>query len=494
MATVREITTMCRAGQVQEAYELAKADMEIAPTDPWTQREVGWALNYLMKDDTDRADFQGLLSHIDEILELDQLSIPQDIILFDNVLFKIAGFVKAHINPTGIGSPAKLSTLFSKLKGYTFGPSNGYSFLLSSVIKCDSWQEMLDFIDWWNLSNLTQEDYTPFRTENGRTIMSLAERTFIAKSKALLRQNDLRRIEVFLPKLDHLMELHPEMTYPGYFYGKLLLSLGSNAEEALKAILPFARKKATDFWVWQLLSDVFVNDREKQLACLLRAVHCRTQENFLGKVRIKLAMLYESINDFNRARHHIDVATRTYAINGWPLPYDLDVLIHKSWIYTSTPDKSDSIDYQTISDGILCVGTEETVAVVTYFDPKSCKATLIYGKEKRMVQKLGIKVGAGAVLKINYVTEADGNLRILSTSQTPFPKDLNFAKIIQGTIKKREEWDFAFLHYGNDKAFVTSNTISKYNVVDGEIIKALVVYDYNRKKEKWNWVCISIKR
>ena len=353
---------------------------------------------------------------------------------------------------------------------------------------------MDDFIDWWNLDNLTQDDYTPFKTEKGRTIMSVAERAFIAKSKALLRQNNSGRIEVFLPKLDHLMELHPEMTYPGYFYGKLLLSLGSNTEEALKVIVPFARKKATDFWVWQLLSDVFANDREKQLACLLRAVHCRTQENFLGKVRIKLAQLYESINDFNRARHHIDVATRTYAVNGWPLTYDLDVLIHKSWINTSIPDQSETIDYQSISDEILCEGTEEAVAVVTYFDPKSSIATLVYGKEKRMFQKLRFKVGAGAVLKINYVTEADGNLRILRASQTQFPIDLNFAKVIEGTIKKREEWGFALLHYGNEKAFVTPNTVKKYNVVDGETIKALVVYDYDRKKENWNWVCISVKR
>ena len=53
MATVKEITTMCKAGQVQEAYEQAKADMELAPSDPWPQREVGWALNYLMKEDAD---------------------------------------------------------------------------------------------------------------------------------------------------------------------------------------------------------------------------------------------------------------------------------------------------------------------------------------------------------------------------------------------------------------------------------------------------------
>ena len=142
---------------------------------------------------------------------------------------------------------------------------------------------MADFFDWWNLDNLTPEDYTPYINQKGQKIMTLAERAFIANSKALLRLNDLGRIEEFLPKLDNLINTHQEMMYPGYFYGKLLLALGSNSDEALKVIIPFARKKITEFWVWQLLSDVFTNDEDKQLACLLRAVHCRTQETWLTR-------------------------------------------------------------------------------------------------------------------------------------------------------------------------------------------------------------------
>ena len=35
MANVRDITTMCKAGQVVEAYEMAKADLVAVPTDVW---------------------------------------------------------------------------------------------------------------------------------------------------------------------------------------------------------------------------------------------------------------------------------------------------------------------------------------------------------------------------------------------------------------------------------------------------------------------------
>ena len=484
---------MCKDGRVQEAYELAKADLEQELS--WAQREMGWVLYYLIKDDAETANFLSLMNHLEELRLLDQLSIPMDNLIYENVLKKVAGFVKDHISPTDIDTPIKLSSLFLKLRGYNFEPSDGYSFLLRSFISCDSWQEMADFLDWWNLDKLREEDYQPYKMMNGRTIMSLAERAFIAKSKALLRLNDLGRIEEFLPKLDELMDAHPEMTYPGYFYGKLLLSLGSNKEEALKVIVPFARKKISEFWVWQLVSDVFaVNDQEKQLACLLRAVNCHTQESFLGKVRIKLADLFIQRNDLNKAKFQIDKVTQCYLSQGWHLPSEIDYWIHQPWINTVKPDGNSPIDYMAVTDEILCEGTEEIIAIVTYVDPNSHKSTLIYGREKRMAQKMRFKVEPGAVLKLNYITEPDGNMRVLSARQAPFRDGLDFAKNVEGTVRKRPDRDFAFLGARNESIFISPNIVRKYNLTDGQTVKGVAVYDYNRKKEKWDWTCISINK
>lgn len=492
MASLKEILSLCREGKAQKAYELSKADM--TQQFPWAQREMGWSLYYLMKDDTDTNNYQSLVAHLDEFSTLDQLSLTDDNMLFENVLFKVAGFVKAHVSATGIDSSIKLSTIFLKLHGYSFEPSRGYSFLLQSFIKCDSWLEMADFLDWWNLEKLMEEDYMPFKMDNGRTIMSVAEQAFIAKSKALLRLNDLGRIEEFLPLMDDLMEKHPEMTYPGYFYGKLLLSLGSTAEDALKVIIPFARKKATEFWVWQLLSDVFVNDQEKQLACLLRAVNCRTQENFLGKVRIKLATLYIQRNQLDYAKYQIDKVTECYLSQGWHLPYEVDCWIHQPWINTINTNKNSPVDYMAITDTILCEGTEEAVAVVTNVDTNSHKATLVYGYKKRISQKIRIKVGPGAVLKINYITEPDDRIRILSSGQVRFQNNLDFAKVVEGTVRKRTDKEFAFLKTKNDDYYISPNTVRKYGIQDGEKVQSLIVYDYNKKKETWNWACISINK
>ena len=147
-----------------------------------------------------------------------------------------------------------------------------------------------------------------------------------------------------------------------------------------------------------------------------------------------------------------------------------------------------------ITNTILCVGTEETVAIVTYVDQNSRKATLVYGHEKRTSQRLRFKVGHGAVLKINYITELDGNLRVLSAGRTHFPTDLDYAKVVEGTVRKRTDKDFAFLKTYDGDFYISSNLVRKHDLHDNEAIKSLIVLDYNRKKESWEWTCVSINK
>lgn len=495
MATVKDITSMCKEGQIQEAYNIAIEDLENEPRNVWSHREFGWALYYSIKADADNGNYNQLIEHLNKLKSLDLLTMEQDSMIFDNVLFSIGKYIRNHVFLNDQSAPSKLSAIFHSLKDYQFNSSKGYSYLLQNYIKfVENWNEIADFFDWWNLDNLTQEDYVPYVTEQGRRLMTLAERAYIANSKALLKHKDRERIEQFLPKLDNLMTDHPEMTYPGYFYGKLLLSLGSNKDEALKVIIPFARKKATEFWVWQLISDVFNSDQEKQLACLLRAVNCRTQESFLPKVRIKLADIYIKKQQYNKARFHIDKVVRCKMEQGQRIPNEISYWLHEQWLNTAQPDGNDNLDYMTITNAILCEGTEEAVAIVTYFDPNSKRVSMIYGYEKRMSQKLRIRANIGDVLKINYIVEHDGKPKILNAVKDSISSNLQFAKIVEGTVNKREEKAFAFLRTGIQDYFIPPSTVQKCHATNGDVVKALAVYDYNNKKDSWGWVCISINK
>lgn len=493
MAGLKDIKELGKAGNAKEAYRLAKEDLEQGQ--PWGQLTTGWALRYLIEEDARNGHYDQIVAHLDELQSLDQIPDAEIDKISENISFWIGFFIKRHLSEKSPETPGRLSTLFSKIQKYKFTLGIGYSMLLDGCIRHDGWHELLEFLDWWNLSNLTAEDFKPVELGNGRTIkITLAERAYIAKSKALLRKKDNDKINEFLPELDNLMTNHPDMTYPGYFYGKLLLSTGSTQADALRVIVPFAKKKATEFWVWQLMSDVFTADQEKQLACLLRAVNSRTKEEFLSRVRIKLADLYIKQGKYDLARNQIDIVTKTCLSFGRRIPYEIDTWIHQSWFDATKPNDKEDLDYKAITDEILGDKREEAIAVVLYVDPNTERVSMVYGLEKRMSQKLRFSVEPGMVLKLSMVNNSEGKRRILRADKCKLPTDLDYAKSVNGTIKRRKEWAFAFFNFGGEKAFVSPNVASKFNVTDGENVKALLVYDFDKKKESWGWVVVSINR
>lgn len=488
---------MCKEGQIQEAYELAKSDVAQNPNEPWTQRELGWALYYKIKSAYDNRDYQEIVAVLDDFATLDMLSYPDDKLIFDNILYKIAMYVHYNLIPTDLDTPAKLSTFFNRLRGFIFQPSEAYSFLLKSFLKGENWPEMADFLDWWNLDNLTTEDYTPYVNQRGQRLMTTAERAFIANSKALLRLNDPERTNSFLPKLNALMEAHPEMIYLGYFYGKLLVSLGENADETLRVVVPFVRRKTTEFWAWQLMSDVFTadSDQDKKMACLLRAVNGNTQENFLGKIRIKLASLFIQRNEFNRARHQIDKVVHCYYSQGWHLPIEIQQWIHETWFNNATSDETAPIDYMKITDEILLEGTEEAIAIVTYCNPKLNKTTLVYGYKQELTQKLRFKAYKGSAFKINYVLDAQNNPKVIHGQKVKLPDDLSYAKKVEGTVSKKNANPFAFLKTESiDDCYIPPELVNEHKLSDGQQISCTITLCFNNKKSAWCWNCITIKK
>ncbi len=52
---------MCKAGNVIEAYETAKADLDVSPQDVWKQRGMGWALYHMLKMDIEHKNNSALL-------------------------------------------------------------------------------------------------------------------------------------------------------------------------------------------------------------------------------------------------------------------------------------------------------------------------------------------------------------------------------------------------------------------------------------------------
>ena len=487
---------MCKAGNVIEAYKTAKKDLSTLPQNVWAQRGMGWALYYMLKMDIEQEnESASFVEHIEEFVNLDLLTMAQDSLIFENVLWKLAEFIKT-LSENSVSEMDKLFSLFSK---YTFSPSKGYSYLLKSCLHFKEWEHIIDFLEWWNLDNLLPDDFQDFKLENGRKIMSLAERAYIAYSKALLRQRDKDKISAFLPRIEALIENYPDMTYPGYFYGKLMLAIGNAREDDLNIVMPFVRKKKTEFWIWQLLSEFYNDDLNICLACLLRAVHCKTQETFLGKVRIKLASIYLACKDFPRAKYHIEKIVQCNKAQGWNLPYEVQNWLRESWMSNTAIDDSENINYKQITDEILSRGSNESIAVVTYVDSNSKRAFLVYGEEKLVaikIRELNTKILEGSLLKINWLPAQNGKINIINSTlvNSKTFEGNTYIKRINGIICKPLNKQFAFIEGQGIKCFIPPLFVQRYHINGGEAATVMAVYNFNKKRNEWSWTCVSIDK
>lgn len=492
MATVKDITAMCKSGKIQEGYETALADWHNEPDNVWTQREVGWAIYYLVKNDVENGLCDELYDHLGKLSELTLLDMNQDKMIFENILWKLSEFIKA----VPADNPAPVTSVFSKIKGWHFSGSRPYSYFIQNCLKFEGWDQMTDFIEWWNIDSLQPEDYQPFKMENGKTVMALAERVFIAYSKSLLKTRDQDRIGKFIPRLESFAETYPHMIYLGYFCGKLLISQGASEEDALSRLVPFVKKKTNEFWAWQVLSDIFRNDQQKRMACLLRAVNCKTDESFLGKIRIALAELYISQNDFGRAKHHIDKVSACYLQHGWKMPSQIQIWTSQSWLTSTSSDTSVPIDYKSITDSILYSETENTQAVVTYVDTQSKRVAFIYGIRKKQTARYSnwkFSPSEGMTINIKFITEGQ-NIKVINAEPYIGAVSVPYLKEVNGIVDKRQENPFAFIKTGPDKYFISPSVVSRYNLKGGESVNAAIAFDFNKKKEEWNWTCVSINK
>ena len=483
---------MCKEGRVQEAYEVAKKELEANVANEWAQRMVGWALYYKLKEAADSCHTADFCNHLQELMSLELLSPQHDSMIFENALWKVIALLSGASNEDF----RLMDNLFTVLQQRRFPPSNAYSVLLKSVIKFDGWDGLVLFFEWWNIDNLLPEDYEAYVNAKGRQIMSLAEQAYISYSKALLKLHDRDKIAAFLPKIKNIIDKYPQMMYPGYFYGKLVLAMGHGNEGALEILAPFVRRKRGEFWVWQLLAEFYGNDEKMLFACLLRATHCKTSETFLGKVRIKLIGAYIAKGAYARAKYHIDKVTHCYLQQGWRLPYEIQNLIRESWVNNTAADDTDIVDYKTCTDEILLYGTNESIALVTYIDEQSKRATIIYGNKLRATVKLaslGCRVSTGMLLKLRWLPGDNApNIYAASIVRNTDACDNTYMRKIAGCVERRDTNPFAFVRSGAMHCYIPPQTVQKFNLASNDQVELLAVLDYNKKKEEWSWVSYNL--
>ncbi len=494
----KEIKELRQSGKLDEAYAMAKAELAVEPENIWGKRNLSWVL-YSQLD----ASASDLSVFLQKIEELKQLALPSTEEMFFENLSIVLSKAARSISKEGTVDQQKLFLLFDAIKELPLRRNTKwFSVLFSAFHKAmrDS-VRYVEFADWWNFENFKLEDFQKQKLPNGKEVMSIAEQGYIAYAKHLLPRHtpfgeeifDREKAGRFLPILSAVAETYPQMQFPVYFVAKLMIALGSK-DNMLDSLLPFARKKRGEFWVWQVLAEAFSDDHEKVFACYCKALSCKSPEEMLVGLRQKTAAILISKNLYNEARTEIDLLVKARTEHEFKIPSEVTAWQLQEWYKNAKPSKSNGEfygQYTFIADSLLFTDTPEESVIVEFVNSDKKILNFIASESKfgffkydRFLKDVKI----GDVLKVRFQSGTQEGIYLVYTvakSEDESFRNL-YLKAIEGAVKIPAGKPFGFL----DQAFIHPALVSKMKLTDGLHIKASAIKTYNQERKQWGWKLI----
>lgn len=499
----KEIKELRQAGKLDEALEMARQALEAEPENIWNKRAAAWVYYDYLKKFSQPDSFDVFKENL---IKIKDLQLPEDEkMVFDNCAWQIGSLVFALQKTENIDY-FKINELFEIIRAFHFTkPSESYSFIYKAFHKgYQNWSNYLTFADWWNFDNLRSEDYLKEEFK-GKKMMSIAEQAYIAYSKKLLegvpldpfgqqRVIDKEKIQSFLPKLDSLIDKHHDYQYPPYFKAKLLLASGSD-ENLLSAFIPFAKQKRNDFWVWELMAEIFSEDKDIQFACYCKALTLKTPEDFLVKLRQTFSEMLIEKKMYNEAKTEIQKVIATREKQEWKLPNQIVQWTEQEWYKSATAKKDNQDLYSNHikqAEEILFQDILEELIVVEFVNENKSMLTFVRDK-----QKFGFfnysgnltKPQIGDLLKVRFNGDGqDGFYKILTAKPAELNSTSDAIKGFEGKLKVISPQNFGFV----EDVFIEPKIIQERNLIDDQMINGKAILSFNKKKKVWGWKCFYI--
>ncbi|MEN9269855.1 MAG: hypothetical protein Q6L49_03750 [Thermostichales cyanobacterium HHBFW_bins_127] len=385
------VFTLRREGRLQEALQLARKLYAQAPNDPWNIKAFFWSLYGLWRDgncpDQERQNLaremlalklpaddhiaQNALQSVRRSQDLStsfiararQLSQSgnhkQAIAVLEECLEVSPGHAAAenalawaivrqlnHLlkqdNPP-IQEIDKLVHRYAQCQGVE-RPSLIHSQMLGVVARAaraEVFPRFCAFFHWWRPeANIRSEDQIGQRNNQQHEFPSIVEQVIFAIGKTIEYEEKEDHLRTALHFLNQYVPRYPDQEWFPYFLALALHKVGQ-PDEALKYLVPFARRKSKDFWVWQKLALCFPPDDPKHLACLCRSVLCSTQRpEFLLTVRQQLAVALHVAGYDHEARYEIETVVRVRQQHGWRIPESIQSLQGEVWYKEAVAQKN----------------------------------------------------------------------------------------------------------------------------------------------------------
>ncbi|GAA4398577.1 hypothetical protein GCM10023187_09400 [Nibrella viscosa] len=519
MATAKDINALRKAGQLDEAFCLASELLEAEPDNIWNKRAMGWVRYERLKSVAKAESTEPFIEEWTAINVLVADNPAEEALLTNNVTWQAVS--RLFSLPDGSDANGLLNLIFASVQEWVLEqPSELYSALLKAVLKTGkNWAGLKNFLAWWQLTNLRPEDYLPTIFADGRKGMALAEQAYIAYAKQLLLHPETEAVKTLIAQLEIVAEEHPEYQYPSYYQAKLLTVVGTK-EDALAALLPFARKKQREFWMWDLLAELFHDEPEKAIACLCRAVTCPTQEKFLVNARVVLARRLNKAGFKNEALTELTLSLKARQAEGWGVMINVEEAKQKKiqaetgiqLLKVSLVDTIEKMEqkgaialsdnkalyqrYLPLTDDLLYADFPEQVGVVINVNAEKKIAHFMVSKEvtghfkfeKRMAR---VQPGNFVALRLEKRTGKDGEYWVpLSVKFTKQKPSGEVFKEFNGSLRRVAGKDFGFV----EDVFIPLYLFKMVSLEDKAKVSGAALLAFDKGKQVYGWKALTINQ
>lgn len=496
----KEIKELRQSGKLDEALLLAQSELDADPDNIWAKRNISWVYYEYLKQNNSPEKVDEFIEWLNEIKKLELPSEEQ--MLFGQISWQIGKLVFNYQRVTP-QNRNKIIQLFETIQGFHFTkPSEGYSYLFKAFHKSfKDFDNYVTFADWWDFQNFMPNDFEKEVIQNGREIMAIAEQAHIAYAKHLLPKQTIfgdiifnrDKAATFQLILSQLVDDYPQFQYPAYFNAKLLLALGDK-DNMLDSLLPFAKKKRNDFWVWQILSEAFENEPQKVFSCLCKALSCKSPEEMLVGLRQKMAKELISKKLFNQARTEIDLLIKARIAHGYRIPTEVTEWQTEDWYQTAISSQSNSAFYKLHlleAEAILFSDIEEEEAIVEFVNSDKKMLNFIISETKFgffKYDRFFSKINVGDTIKIRIQAGSNEGIYQIYTAIKSEDDSIKkkFIKEVHGVVKKSVDKDFGFI---ND-VFIPPAIIVQKKLIDGMEFSGTAMKSYNKTRRIWSWKII----
>ena len=491
----KEIKELRQAGKLEEAYAMAKAELEADLSNIWGKRNLSWVL-YAQLDEL-ASNLDAFIEKINEVKELDLPASEE--MFFENISIVISKAARVITHEANLDIN-KIHRLFDSIKELSLKRnSKWFSVLFNAMHKgMKESNRYIEFADWWDFKNFRPEDFQKEKMPNGKEVMAIAEQAFIAYAKHLLPKQTQHgeiifnkdKAEGFLPVLSQIVEDYPQFQYPAYFNAKLLYALG-NKDNMLESLLPFAKKKRNDFWVWEMLAEAFSSDPEKLFACYCKALSCKSPDEMLVSLRQKMARILITRKLFNEARTEIDLLVHARTEHSFKIPAEVTNWQAMDWYKTAVQSKSNFGLYKAyipIAEALLFSDIPEESVIVEFVNTDKKILNFIASETKFgffKYDRFFSDVKIGETLKVRFQGGSNGGMHQLyiaiKFNDEAFKKQ--FMKESTGVVRIPAGKHFGFI----DDVFIHPCLVTKYKLTDGLPFTGKAIKSYNQDKNQWGW-------